>query len=102
MKPFELLNCQPDQVGVDGHIKLSSHGQCRVGRRRLSIAVFPDQRRRPIEAMRLISFHVVNQGFVVQFADYQIIGSSLRQSHSVFHSVATLIDGIRVAPFYNQ
>src|SRR5712692_6806367 len=50
-----------------------------------SIAMLPNQSCGLIEAMSLVPLCVIDQSFVVQFADHEIIRSSTRQSSSVFH-----------------
>lgn len=78
METLELFDSQPDDVFIDRHAELGAQGPGRFPRSRLSIALFPDQRRGAVEAMRLVSLRVVDKYFIIQLADYEILGASTR------------------------
>jgi pyruvate kinase len=86
MKSVQLPDCQPDHIGINSAPQLFSQSSRSLRGGRLSIAALPHQGRRLIEAVCLVPVHVINQSFVVQLSDYQIIGSSLGKASSVCHS----------------
>jgi hypothetical protein len=90
MKPLELLDCQPNNIGIDGYLQVSSHGERRLCRRRPSVTLIPNQGGGLIEAMRFVPLHVVHQSFAVQLADHEIVGSGLRKRGIIFHSEVRL------------
>jgi len=85
MKSLKLIDGQPDEIRIDGRIQFSSQSARRLGHVGGAIALFPNQRRSSIKAMGFISYHVVNQSLVVQFADHKIVCAGFRKSGSVFH-----------------
>lgn len=84
MKSLQLPDCQPDHIGINSGTQLVPQGSRNLSGRRLPIASLPHQGRRLIEAMCLVPVHVVNQSFVVQLSDYEIISFSLGKSGSAF------------------
>jgi hypothetical protein len=86
MKSLQLLDCQPDQIGVNGSVEFFR------SERAASIAVvwpyahcFANEGRRPVETMRFVPSRIVNQSFIAQFADDKIVRSGLGELASVFH-----------------
>jgi hypothetical protein len=69
MKLLQLVQRYPDQVIVDGLAQLLLEQQANLARRALAVAVLPDQRRRPVEAVRLISLKVIDENFIRQFSN---------------------------------
>jgi hypothetical protein len=55
MKSLKLIDGQPDEIRIDGRIQFSSQSARRLGHVGCAIALFPNQRRSSIKAMRLIS-----------------------------------------------
>jgi hypothetical protein len=85
MKTLKLFDCQPNQISIDGSIQLALQRTRRLGGGCFAIALLPNQSRGLVEAMRLVSFPIVNQSFVVQFADHQIVRARTWQQGSAFH-----------------
>jgi len=77
VETLELLNSEPDEVFVDSRTKLTAQGPGSFSRGGLSIALLPDQCRGAIEAVRLVSFSVVDKCLVIQVADDQTIDPGL-------------------------
>jgi hypothetical protein len=89
MKSLELPHREPDKIHINVSVQISGQNTGCLCRGRLSIALIPNQGYSPVEAVRLVSVHVVNQSLVIQFAYDQILGSRSRQSGSAIHRVVT-------------
>ncbi len=73
MKSPQLPDAEPDEIIIDRCAQLILQQPRRLTGGRFPIAMFPNQSRRLIQAMSLVSLHVINQGLIIQFLDDEII-----------------------------
>jgi len=85
METLKLFDCQPDKVGIDSHIQLILQRTRRLGSGGLPIAVVPNESGGTVEAMRFVSSSVIDESFVIQFTDHEVVLARTWQHCSAFH-----------------